>query len=800
MDQLVRDLKLSLRLLRRRAGFSLTAIAILALAIGANSAIFSVLEGVLLREPPFREPSRLVLVWEKNTVRNRERNVVGPYNFVRWRERARSFADVAAFSPWQANVTGTGSPERLEVGAATGNLFALLGVPALVGRTLDDGDSKPGAPEVVVLSEGYWRRRFAADPGVLGRPLTVNGTPRTIVGVMPQALQVPPGASAWLPLTIDEELRGARGRWMIVVARLAPQVHLAQARDEMTRLAADLVRENPDFNSGWSASVYPMHADLVREVRPALVVLMAAVGLLLLVACANVANLLLARAVSRQREVAIRSSLGATPWVMVRQLLTESAVLGVLGGVAGLVLGAWVLQGLLAMLPAEVRLLTHIGLNPTVVAFTAGVSLLTAVLFGLVPALQQARPSLVPSLKEGGGVRGAGHGQRRLKNALVVSEVALSLVLTAGSALLLKSFWNLTRVDPGFDPRGVLAVRVDLPRAYQEPARQRAFYRDAVDRLARLPGVEAAGGMSWMPLGRGSATSFRVLDRPVPEKGREPVADVRIVTPGVLKALGIPLRAGRDFRADDVADRPRVVIVNRALADEFWPGRDPLGQRIAMSWGDDLEAEVVGVVGDVRFTALDTPARAALYWPVEQLPNGFMTLMVRTQGKPEALAGAVRAELAAIDPELPPGPFRTLDEVVAGSLERQRFLLNLLAAFAVLALVLAAAGIYGVLSYSVQERVPEVGVRLAVGASPWDIVRLILRDGLRLGAIGIAVGLAAAIAGAGALQDLLFQVHPRDPLALLGVAGVLLAATAVAAWLPARRAGRVSPTQALRAE
>jgi putative ABC transport system permease protein len=606
--------------------------------------------------------------------------------------------------------------------------------------------------------------------------------------------------SAWLPLTIDEDMRGARGRWMTVVARLAPDVHLAQARDEMTRLAADLVRENPDFNSGWSASVYPMHADLVRDVRPALVVLMAAVGLLLLVACANVANLLLARAVSRQREVAIRSSLGATPWRLVRQLLTER-VLGVLGGAAGLLLGAWVLQGLLAMLPAEVRLLTRIGLNPSVVAFTVGLSLVTAIVFGLVPALQQARPSLVPSLKEGGAVRGAGHGARRLKAALVVSEVAVSLVLAAGSALLLKSFWNLTRVDPGFDPRGVLAVRVDLPgTAYREPGRQGAYYRDVFDRLERLPGVEAAGGMSWMPLGLGSATRFRVLDRPAPEKGREPTADVRIVTPGALKALGIPLLAGRDFGRQDAAGRPAVVIVNRALAEEFWPGQDALGRRIGMSWGEELDAEIVGVVGDVRFASLDTPARAALYWPVEQVPNGFMTLLVRTSGRPEALASAVRAELAAVDPELPPGPFRTMEDVVAGSLERQRFLLNLLAGFAVLALVLAGAGVYGVLSYSVQERVPEVGVRLAIGARPRDIVTLILRDGLRLGAIGIAIGLAATVAGAGLLHDLLFQVRPRDPMALAGVALVLLAATVAAAWLPARRAARVSPIQALRSE
>jgi predicted permease len=619
--------------------------------------------------------------------------------------------------------------------------------------------------------------------------------------VAPRSFQVPPGASAWLPLTIDDTMRNARGRWMVVVGRLAPGVTLSQARDEMTRLAADLGRENPSFNSGWSASVYPLHADLVRTVRPALVVLMAAVGLLLLVACANVANLLLARAVSRRREVAIRSSLGATPGQIVRQLLTESVVLSALGGIAGLVLGAWVLQGLLAMLPEEVRLLTRIGLNPTVIAFTAGLSLLTAFVFGLVPALQQARPSLVPVLKEGGGVRGGGHGARRLKAALVVSEVALSLVLTAGAALLLKSFWNLTRVEPGFEPKGVLTVRVDLPRTtYADAARQRTFYREVVARLSRIPGVDGAGGISWAPLSAGSATSFRVLDRPTPAPGHAPTGDVRIVTPGLLRAMGIPLLAGRDFTEGDTADRPRVVIVNRALAEEFWPGQDPIGKRLAMSWGGDPEGEIVGVVGDVRYASVDTPARAALYWSVDQIPNNFMTLMVRTPGRPQALAGAVRSAIAALDPELPPGPFKTLEEVVAGSLERPRFVLRLLAAFAGLALLLAAAGVYGVLSFAVMERIPEVGVRLAIGARPRDIVRLILGDGARLGLVGIGLGLAVALAGAGALQDLLFQVPPRDPLSLAAVAGVLFATTLLAAWLPAWRAGRVNPVSALRAE
>ena len=801
MDLFLRDLTMAFRLLRRRAGFSALAIAVLAIAIGANSAIFSVVEGVLLRAPDFQDPERLVAVWERGPVRTSERNVVGPYNYSRWRERARSFTDLAAFSPWRVNLSGGGDPERLDIGAATGNFFAVLGVKPYLGRTLRDADSAPGAPDVAVISEGLWRRRFGADPAIVGRPVTVNGRPFTVVGVMPQSFQLPAGAAMWLALTMNEDMRNARGRWMTVVGRLKPDVTLAQAREEMKTLAADLARENPDFDTGWTSTVFPLHADLVHDVRPALVVLMGAVALLLLVGCANVANLLLARAVGREREVAIRSALGASPGRLVRQLLAESVLLALAGGAAGLVLGAWVLQGLVAMLPAEVRLMAHVGLDPAVVAFTAGLSLASAIVFGLVPAIRQSRPALVPSLKEGGLVRGASRAHRRLKNALVVSEVALSLVLTAGTGLLLRSFWNLAHVDAGFRAEGVLTVPVDLPRAkYATPERQTAFIRDVVDRLAHAPGVQSAGAISWAPMGLGSATTFHVLDRPVPPRGQEPVADIRIMTPGLLRTMGVPVLAGRDLLASDTKDRPRVVLVNRTLAEDFWPGQDAIGKRVKMSWDDDPEAEVVGVVGDVRLTSLDTAARHTLYWSQEQVPNSFMTLMVRASGRPESLIPAVRSVVAALDPELPPGRFRSLEEIVEGSLERQRFLLRLLAAFAVVAMLLAAVGVYGVMSYAVIERVPEVGVRLAVGASPGDIVRLVLRDGLALGLAGVAIGTVAAAAAAGALRSLLFEVAPRDPLSLGAVACLLLLATLTAAWLPARRASRVDPIKALRVE
>ena len=803
MDALRRDLALAVRILRRRPGFTALAVSVLALAIGANSAIFSVFEGVLLRAPAFEDPGRLVFVWEARPARNQIRNVVASYNYARWRERATSFIGIAAFTHSRVNLTGGGDPEQLDAARATGNLFAVLGVRPFLGRALADEDSRPQAAPVVVLSEGFWRRRFAADPGIVGRSLVLDGRPTTVVGVMPQSFQLPAGKAAWLPITLDQELRDSwRGRWLTVVARLGPETTLAQARDEMARLHEDLARELPAYNTGWTTNVFSLPADLVRDVRPALTVLMGAVSLLLLVACANVANLLLARALSREREVAIRSALGASPGRLVRQLLAESLLLGVLGGVAGLLLGAWLLQGLLALLPAEVRLVAHVGLNPAVLAFTAAVSLASAILFGLVPALQQARPSLVPALKEGGQTRGASPARRRLKAALVVSEIALSLVLTAGTGLLLRSFWRLANVDPGFRPQGVLTVPVGLPdRTYPTAERQAAFIREAVARASRLPGVESVAAMSATPLGGGgSATRFRVLDRPVPPRGEEPSTNVRIVTPGLFRTLAIPLLAGRDFDERDVAGRPAVVVVSRGLAREFWPDKNPLGQRVSLSWDGWTEAEVVGVVGNVRFNTLDRDMPRVMYWPQAQLANAFMALLVRTSGPPLSLVPAVRQELAALDRDLPPGRFRTLDEVAAGSLDQPRFLLRLLAAFALVALALAAVGVYGVMSYTVGERIPEVGVRLAIGASPADIVRLILGEGLALGAAGIALGLVLTAAGAGALGTLLYEVPPRDPVSLAAVAALLLLATLAAAWLPARRAARTDPLKALRAE
>ncbi|MEO8360233.1 MAG: ABC transporter permease [Vicinamibacteria bacterium] len=800
MESLFRDFSLAFKALKRRIGFSTLVIGILALSIGATSAIFTVFEALLLRPLPFTEPDRLVMVWENNTVRSHDRNSVGPANFMQWRDRAKSFSGLAAFSSFSTTLSGTGEPERLDAGASSGNLFTVLGVPPLLGRTLVEDDSKPGAPNVAVLSEGLWRRRFGADPSVVGRVVTLNAAPATIVGVVGESFKLVPAAELWVPFEVSESMRTARGRWMTVAARLAPGVTVAQAKEEMTHLEAQLEQENRDLNAGWTASVYPFQSDMVRNVRPALLVLMGAVVLMLMVACANVANLLLVRALSRERDLAVQKALGASPLRIARQLFAESLLIAGAGAVGGLAFASGLLRLMLPMMPPEARLVSDFGLNPRVVGFALLASVLSALFFGVVPALQQSQPSLAPSLKEG-AARGASRGKRRVKNMLVIAEIALSLILTAGTGVLLRSFWRLIHVDTGFQTDGVLSAQVNLPSArYRDGVKQSAFFDEVVRRIAGSPGVESAAAISWAPLGTGSATDFRVLDREEPAPGKAPVADVRMVTPNLFSTMGTPLLSGRDFTVHDSAGHPVVVVVNKALADEFWPGQSPLGKRIAMEWGRTLDAEIIGVVADVHLASLGEPARSTLYWSVDQLPNSFMTLMVKSAGRPEAVAASLREGVASLDSELAVSRMRPLSEIVAQSVSRERFLVGLLGVFALLAVLLSGAGVYGVLAYTVMDRVPEMGVRLAVGARPLDLIRLIVSEGLALGVAGVGMGLLAAFAGTRVLDGLLFEVKATDPVALSAVSVLLLSVTALAALIPALRASRTDPLRALRAE
>jgi putative ABC transport system permease protein len=802
MGKLLQDVQLSLRGLRSRPGFALVAVSTIALGIAAAGAIWSVVDAVLVRSLPFSEPERLVFVWETFPARSVDRNVAGPSNFMRWRDRARSFTDLAAYIRFDTNLDGAGGEaERVSAGFTTGNLFTVLGARPLLGRTLLASDSAPGAADVVVLTEGYWRRRFGGDPAAVGRTLRLNGVTNTIVGVMPASVQIPPGAVLWAPMTVDDKLRGARGRWMTVVARLASGVSLAQAHDEMARIGDALAAEDKGFDAGWGVNVQPFHADLVRDVRPGLVLLLVAVAVLLLIACVNVANLLLAAGFARERELAIRAALGAGRGRLLRQLLTESLVLAALAGILGALAGRWLLQGIELLLPPEIAEVVNVSYDLRAVAAAALIALASALVFGVIPAFQSARVGLTGALKEGGAVRGSGRSRSRLKQALVVTEVGLSALLLVATGLLLRSFWKLGALEPGFEARGVLAANIAASGdAYADPVKVRAFYRDAVERLRALPGVTAAGAISWTPLRGGAATSFRIVGREAPAPGEEPVADVRVVTPGLFQALGIPLVRGRDFDDADRAERPPVAVVNASLARELGGEAAAIGQRLKVSWGHDNDIEIVGVVGDVRLSSLETPARATVYLPHGQDRNNFMTLMLRTDGSTAALVPGLRAAIAALDPSLPVGSAQPLAAVVSDSLGSRRFVLVLVAVFGGIALALAGIGLFGVMAYLVAQRTSELGVRLMLGARPADVLRLVVRDGMRLVALGLVLGLLAGVLASRALESQLFGVRPFDPLALGGVAATLALVALAALAMPAWRAAAIEPARAMRVE
>jgi putative ABC transport system permease protein len=803
MGKLMQDVQLSLRGLRRRPGFALVAVATIALGIAAAAAIWSVVDAVLVRPLPFSEPERLVFVWETMPARGVDHNVTGPANFVRWRERARSFTDLAGFIRFDTNLDGAfGEAERVAAGFTTGNLFTVLGARPLLGRTLLASDSAPGAPDVVVLTEGYWRRRFGGDPAAIGRTLRLNGVTNTIVGVMPASVQIPPGAVLWAPMTVEpEKMRATRGRWMTVVARLRDGVSVAQAHDEMARIGEALAVEEKEMDAGWGVNVQPFHADLVRQVRPGLVLLLVAVAVLLLIACVNVANLLLAAGVARERELAIRAAIGAGRGRLLRQLLTESLVLAALAGILGAVAGRSLLGAIQLLLPPEIAQVVSVSYDLRAVAGAAVVAFASALVFGVIPAFQSARVGLVGALKEGGSVRGSGRTRSRLKQWLVVTEVGLSALMLVATGLLLRSFWKLGALEPGFEPHGVLVATVSPSGdAYSEPERLRAFYRDATERLRRLPGVTAAGAISWMPLGLGSATGFRIMSREAPAPGEEPTADIRVVTPGLFEAMGVPLLRGRDFDDSDRAGHPLVAVVNASLARELGGEAAALGQRLKLRWWQDPEVEIVGVVGDVRLTSLETPARATVYLPHGQDRNNFMTLMLRTNGSPSALVPGLRAAIAAIDPALPVGGVQPLEQVVSDSLRSRRFVLVLVAVFGGMALALAGIGLFGVMAYLVAQRTSELGVRLMLGARPRDVLGLVVRDGMRLVALGLALGMAAGVLASRALESQLFGVRPFDPLALAGVAASLALVSLLALATPAWRAASIDPARAMRVE
>jgi putative ABC transport system permease protein len=808
MTTLLQDLRFAVRSFLRSPRFTIPAVLALALGIGASAAIYSVVRGVMLKPLPYKDPERIVSIWENNLRRNRPRNVVGPANFVAWQERNRSFEHIGMVGPARLNIMMDGRPEEIAGLNASSGVFAALGVQPVVGRGFTTDEDLEGNDGVIVLSYEFWQSRLGGRPDVVGLSLTTNTRPRSVVGVMPPTFTVEgQRADFMVPYGWTlERLRSAPGRGSShAIARLRDGVSIEQAADEMNTIAAQLEQEAPERNTGWSATVISIHEQTVDQIRAPMLVLAGAVGLVLLIACVNVANLLLARSTVRQRELGLRNALGAGRGRLLRQMLTESIVLAAVGGVAGLGLAVVFHRGLLALVADRIPVprLDQVVLDLPVVWFTLALVLGTGLLFGLAPALF-ATGTATDHLRSGGR-HGGGRKSRRALDVLVIAEVALSLVLLAGAGLLIRSFVALQSINPGFQAEGVLTARVQVTgEQYSEPRRAASFYTEALSTIAALPAVQSAAAVTFLPMsGPGIGTSFHRLDRPVPAAGDTPSTEVRPVTPGFFRTMAIPQLAGRDFTLADTADTPFVAVVSDTLARQQFPGENPLGRRLNVSIGrapGGMDVEIVGIVGDIKMATLDADTRPAVYLPHTQLTLGLMTLVVRTDREPLALVPSVTAAVRGLDPTLPLADVKRMSDVVDATLARPRVVSVLLTAFALMALVLAGVGVYGVMAYSVSQRTQEIGVRMALGATSGSVFRLVLGKALALVSIGVVTGLMAAAGLTRLLTTLLFETEPLDPWTFAVTAVVLMAVAAMASYVPARRGTQVAPVEALRAE
>jgi putative ABC transport system permease protein len=802
MEILWKDVRYATRRLLGEPGFTAVAVLTLALGIGLNSAIFSLIDGMLLRAVPYPAADRLVFLTEwSEQVPNMSFSVA---DFEDLRDQSRDFESLGAVRGTDYTLTGDGEAERLDGRQVSAGFLPALGIRPLIGREIRADDDRPGADRVAVLGEGFWKRRFGRDPGVLGRSLTLDGESYTVVGVVPARFH-----GSWKRvdvftslLRLENDLGGEKNRGnhpgIYVVGRLEPGVTIDRARVEVVALAERLAAEYPKSNARQSMTVAPIAEVVTGRSRPALLVLLGAVGLVLLIACGNVANLLLARGAARQRELAVRAALGASRRRVVRQLLTESLLLALVGGALG-VLVAWAgMRGLLALVPASAPGVENVSLDEGVLLFTAALSLGTGLLFGVAPAWSVSRLDPHEVLREGGrSLVGGGH--QRLRQALVVAEVSLSLVLLVGAGLLIRSFLRVVQASPGFEPAGVITAEVSLPEAsYAEPEKVRQFIRQTLDGVAALPGVQSSG--SALPLLGGWQTSFRIEGRPEPPPGQRPSTDITRVSPGYFSAMGVRLLKGRLFDDRDRASTTPVCLVDETFAAAHWPGQDPIGQRINLGGKDDTWVEIVGVVNHVKNYGVDQDSRVETYLPYTQSPRRSFTFVVRTSGTAVGIVDGIRSAVRAVDPTVPVFDASTLDDQLADSRAPRRVAALLTGSFAALALLLAAVGIYGVVSYSVTRRTSEIGIRLALGADPSHILRLVVGRGLALAGGGIVLGLVVALALSRLVSALLFQVSPMDP-PTFSLTPVLLAATAlVACYLPARRAMGVDPSVALREE
>ena len=804
MDHFLQDLKYALRTLRRSPGFTAVAILTLGLGIGANTVIFSVVNSVLLTPLPFPEPDRLVSIWEHNIPLDHPRNSVSAGNFQEWRNRARSFEQMAAYADFDYNLTGLDVPERVHARATSAEFFRVLRITPMLGRAFQREDEAPGAAPVVLLTHALWQRRFSSDSSVVGETIMLNGVSQEVVGILPADFGFfGEPADIWAPLTLELNEDAYRGRWLRVIGRLNPRIEVDRAKAEMVGLASQLQEEQPEHNPGWSANVIDLKETLVGDIQPALLVLLGAVILLQLIACANVANLLLARAAVREKEMALRTTLGASRGRVFAQLLTESVTLALAGGLLGVLLATWGRDLIRTLLPPDLSVpgISRLAIDARVLGFSLLVTLATGVLFGLAPAITSFRLNLQEPLR-GSGRSSATARRARFRDALVVAEVALALILLLGAGLLAKSFSRLTDVDAGFQPAGLYEMQLSLPNSkYPEDGQQAGFFHQLEQRIREIPGVQSAGAVSFLPLtGQRSANGFVIEGRPFPPHGEEPTGDMRAVTPGYFEAMEIPVLRGRNIEPADRADAPDVAVISRTLAERLFPGENPIGHRLVYEWGDTTYAEIVGIVGDVHHENLATAPYMEIYRPLAQFSYPFMSVVVRSDLEPERLANALKNEVRTLDGDQPVGTLWPVKDLLSDSLARPRLNTLLLGVFGIVGLVLAGLGIYGLMAYSVVQRTQEIGIRMALGAGRSTVMLMVIRRGVLLALVGMGVGLIGALGLTGMLTRLLYGVSPRDPVTFVTIPLFLGLVALVASMIPAARASRVDPIVAMRAE
>ena len=808
MAALLQDLRYGIRTLAKNPGFTIVAVLTLALGIGANTAIFSVVDAVLLRPLPYPQSERLFVVYQTLPQDPAQNTGVSYPNYLDWTQQNQAFDSIAAARGNSQALSGQGEPTYIESGSVTSNYFDVLRVKPMLGRTLQSSDDALDASPVVVMSETLWRARFGADPAIVGKTITLEQHAVTVAGIVPAYFHpsVPDSAAQlWVPLRQDgvfSDMHGRRaGHYLAVLGRLKPGVTAAQARSEMAALQDRLAEQYPNENKGWGIRVVSLQADMAGNVRAALLVLLGAVGFVFLIACANVASLQLARAASRRKEIAIRVALGAGRQRLLRQFLTESVLLSFIGGAVGLVLAYEALQGLIAWLPADLPRVSEIHVDARVLAFGLALSVLSGVIFGLAPAWHSSESRLAEALE---GARGAGEERtsHRARNAFVIAETALAIVLLIGAGLLIRSFARLQQVNVGFNPAQLLTAQVGLPRAkYAKPEQWISFYQQTLERMNALPGAQEAAVAVPLPLSDSYINlAFEIEGRPPRAKSESPTADFVAISPNYFHVLQVPLLRGREFRGADSESGPKVCVISSSVAQQLFPNDSAMGQRILIGYPTNSSREIVGIVGDVKDSDLSARQTAQIYVPFVQNPLWAADIAVRARGNPSSLGGALREQIRAIDSALPVAEVKPMEEAIGSSIAQPRFRTALLSLFGAAALLLAAIGIYGVLAYTVTQQTREIGIRMALGANPGRVLRLVLARGLRLAGAGTAIGVLAALVLTRLLGSLLFDVSATDPLTFAAVAGLLLAVALLACYVPARRAMRVDPMVALRYE